>query len=188
MVTIDRSKLAAPVFAQAAAFVVVLVIGGFTGHSSKSPAPAPTHQTSPSASVSAPPAAKGHEAKLTVKVVQEGTDGLTVSGSQVKVVRSASLAPVASGTLNTALQFAATVPAGAYQVCVKPPADWTSTVRNTHTINGYTCVATDVGSAPISVTFRLAPQTQAAQTQAAQTQAAQPQAAQTQAAQTQAAQ
>ncbi len=163
MVTIDRSKLAAPVFAQAAAFVIVLVIGGFTGHSSKSPAPAPTHQASPSASSSTPAAAKGHAAKLTVKVVQDGTDGLTASGSQVTVVKQGSLTPVASGALDPALEFATTVPAGAYQVCVKPPADWTSTVRNTHIINGYTCVATEVGSAPISVTFRLAPQTQAAQ-------------------------
>ena len=162
MVTIDRSKLAAPVFAQAAAFVIVLVIGGFTGHSSKPPAPAPTHQASPSASSGPPAAAKGNAAKLTVKVVQAGTDGLTVSGSQVKVVKQGSLAPVASGTLDPALEFAATVPGGAYQVCVKPPAGWTSTVRNTHIINGYTCVATEVGSAPISVTFRLAPQTQAA--------------------------
>ena len=32
MVMLDRRKLAAPLFAQAAAFVVVLVIGGFTGH------------------------------------------------------------------------------------------------------------------------------------------------------------
>ena len=162
MVTIDRSKLAGPVFAQAAAFVVVLVIGGFTGHS-RSPAPAPSHQVSPGASSSTPAAANGHAAKLAVKVVQVGTDGLSVSGSQVRALKEGSLASVASGTLDTALEFAATVPAGAYQVCVKPPADWTSTVRNTHIIDGYTCVATEVGSAPISVTFRLAPQTQAAQ-------------------------
>ncbi len=59
MVTIDRSKLAAPVIAQAAAFVVVLVIGGFTGHSSKSPpTPALTRQASPSASSGTPAAAK----------------------------------------------------------------------------------------------------------------------------------
>lgn len=163
MVTIDRSKLAAPVIAQAAAFVVVLVIGGFTGHSSKSPTPAPTHQASPSASSGTPAAAQGHAAKLTVKVVQAGTDGLTVSGSQVTVLKQESLALVASGPLDPALEFAATVPAGAYQVCVKPPADWTSTVRNTHIINGYTCVATEVGSASVSVTFRLAPQARAAQ-------------------------
>ncbi len=35
MVMLDRRKLAAPLFAQAAAFVAVLVIGGFTGHSTK---------------------------------------------------------------------------------------------------------------------------------------------------------
>ncbi len=79
------------------------------------------------------------------------------------MLQQGSLALVAPGTLDPALEFAAAVPAGAYQVCVKPPADWTSTVRNTHIINGYTCVATEVGSAPVSVTFRLAPRAQAAQ-------------------------
>ncbi len=166
MVTIDRRKLVAPLFAQAAAFVVVLAIGGFTTHSPKTPAPAPTGpagQASPSVSSSTSAATRGQGAKLTVKVVQQGTDGLTVSGSQVKVVQSASLATVASGQLNTALEFTANLPAGAYQVCVKPPADWASVTRNTHVINGFTCIAADVGAAPSMVTFRLAPQTQAAQ-------------------------
>jgi hypothetical protein len=170
VVTIDRRKLAAPVFAQAAAFVVVLAIGGFTGHSAAAPAartsPPPTSpaaQASPGASSSTPVAARGQGAKLTVKVVQQGTDGLTVSGSQVKVAQSASLATVAAGTLNAALEFAANIPAGAYQVCVKPPADWASTSKNTHMIDGYTCVAAEIGSVSSSVTFDLAPQTQAAQ-------------------------
>ncbi len=172
MVTIDRRKLVAPVFAQAAAFVVVLAIGGFTGHSAAPPAPRPSLtptapasqvQASPGASPGTPAATRGQGAKLTVKVVQQGTNGLIVSGSQVKVVQTASLATVASGALSAALDFTANVPAGAYQVCVKPPVGWASTSKNTHIINGYTCVATDIGSAPSTVTFRQAPQTQAAQ-------------------------
>ena len=69
MVTVDRRKLAAPLFAQAAAFVVVLVIGGFTGHSTTTSGPAHTATPSPIAST----AAKGHGLMLTVQVVEEGT-------------------------------------------------------------------------------------------------------------------
>ena len=36
---LDRRKLAVPLFAQAGAFVVVLVIGGFTGHAAPTPHP-----------------------------------------------------------------------------------------------------------------------------------------------------
>lgn len=167
MVTLDRRKLAAPVFAQAAAFVVVLVIGGFTGHSPKpptvGPSQRPTGQPSPSVRSSSPSAVKGHGTKLTVKVMEDGTDGVSVAGSEVKVVQKATLAGVVSGTLNAALEFAASVPAGTYEVCVNPPAGWTSAVKSTHLINGFVCSATVVSSGPVSVTFRLAPQTQAGQ-------------------------
>jgi hypothetical protein len=163
VVTLDRRMLAAPLFAQAAAFVVVLVIGGFTGHSSNTPVPGPsqgpTHSASPSASSAAPNSTKGQGAKLTVKVVQEGSEGLTLDGSQVKILQKTTLAVVRSGTLNTTLDFAANVPAGAYEVCVNPPIGWTSAVKGTHLINGFICAAADVVSAPKSVTFRLAPQT-----------------------------
>jgi hypothetical protein len=163
VVTLDRRKLAAPLFAQAAAFVVVLVIGGFTGHPAKTPvsgpSQGPTSKASPNASSLTPAPAKGHEAKLTVRVLEEGTDGLTVAGSQVKVLQKTTLAGVASGTLNTALEFAANVPAGAYEVCVNPPIGWTSAVKGTNLINGFICSAADVGSGPKSVTFRLTPQT-----------------------------
>jgi hypothetical protein len=151
---LDRRKLAAPLFAQAAAFVVVLVIGGFTGHSTTTSRPA--HTATPSAIAST--AAKGHGLKLTVQVVEEGTAGLSVSGSQVTVLQNGTLTSVASGTLNPALDFAANVPAGQYQVCINPPIGWASTVRTTHALAGWICTATDVRTGPQLVTFRLAPQ------------------------------
>jgi hypothetical protein len=157
VVTLDRRKLAAPLFAQAAAFVVVLVIGGFTGHASTTPGPAPAHGATPSASASASAstAANGRGLKLTVKVVEEGTAGLSVSGSQVAVLQNGTLTSVASGTLNPALEFAANVPAGQYQVCINPPIGWASTVRTTHALAGWICNAADVRAGPQLVTFRL---------------------------------
>ena len=120
MVMLDRRKLAAPLFAQAAAFVAVLVIGGFTGHASTTSGPA--HGTTPSASTSVSPSAtKGPAHKLTFKVVETGTNGLSVSGSQVTVLADGTLTSVVSGALNSALEFAANVPAGQYQVCVDAP-------------------------------------------------------------------
>jgi hypothetical protein len=165
VVTLGRSKLAAPVLAQAAAFVVVLVIGGFTGHSSSPPGPvttpSPSSSATSSATSSASAPAKGQGAKLTVTVTPEGTDGVSVAGSKTEILQSTTLRTVASGTLDPALKFVATLPAGAYQACVKPPADWTSALKDTHVINGYICGPADVGSAPTSVTFPLAPVPQA---------------------------
>jgi hypothetical protein len=165
VVTLDRRKLAAPVAAQAAAFVVVLVIGGVTHHDTKTPAPAPTHSAAPtsaapaSARATTPNATKAQAAKLTVKVVEQGTDGLSLAGSEVKVLRNGTLTAVASGTLNAALDFAANMTAGEYEVCVKPPIGWTSAIKNTHLVHGYICSVTAVGSAPLAVTFQLTPPT-----------------------------
>ena len=161
MVTLDRSKLVAPVFAQAAAFVVVLAIGGFTHHGGTVPTPGPTpgltHSASPRASSTTPNATKGQAAKLTVKVVEQNTDGVSLTGSEVKVLRNGTLTAVASGTLNAALEFAANMTAGEYEVCVKPPIGWTSAIKNTHLVHGYICSVTAVGSAPQAVTFQLTP-------------------------------
>jgi len=156
---LDRRKLAAPLFAQAAAFVAVLVIGGFTGHASTTSGPA--HGTTPSASTSvsaSPSATKGPAHKLTVKVVETGTNGLSVSGSQVNVLEDGTLTSVVSGALNSALEFAANVPAGQYQVCINPPIGWASAVRTTHALAGWICSAADVRTAPQLVTFRLTSQ------------------------------
>ena len=153
----DRRKLAAPLFAQAAAFVAVLVIGGFTGHAATKAGPGPG--TTPSASPrTSPSATKGPAHKLTVKVTEDGTNGLSVSGSQVNVLQNGTLTSVVSGALNSALEFAANVPAGQYQVCINPPIGWGSAVRTTHVLAGWICSAADVGAGPQLVTFRLTPQ------------------------------
>ena len=163
MVTLDRRKLAAPLFAQAGAFVAVLVIGGFTGHNTSSPGaratPSASVRASPASSATASSAAsKGPALKLTVTVVEKGNDGLSVAGSEVNVLQDGTLASVASGSLDPALEFAANVPAGQYQVCIDPPIGWASAVRGTHVLGGWICSAADLRTAPQQVTFQLAPQ------------------------------
>jgi hypothetical protein len=167
VVTLDRRKLAAPVAAQAAAFVVVLVIGIVHGHTTKTPAPVPAHGASPSArpstpaaDSSSPAAAKGEGggAKLTVTVAEEIAGGLSVAGSQVRVLRDGTTVVIASGTLDTARQFATNLPAGEYEVCVNP-VGWISAVPGTHLIHGFICSLATVGSAPQSVTFHVVPKT-----------------------------
>ncbi len=159
MVTVDRRKLAAPLFAQAAAFVVVLVIGGFTGHTSPpSPGPGPGGTQAPTASASASSASsKGAALKLTVKVIKDG-DGLPLPGSQVNVLQTGTLTSVVTGTLNSALEFASNVPAGQYQVCIDPPIGWGSGVRTTHVLAGWICSPADLRTSPQLVTFRLSTQ------------------------------
>jgi hypothetical protein len=155
---LDRRKLATPLFAQAAAFVVVLVIGGFTGHSSPKAAPTPSVTFTPSASATASSASsKGASLKLTVRVTKDG-DGLPLSGSQVNVLRNGTLASVTTGTLNPGLEFAANVPAGQYQVCIEPPIGWESRVRTTQVLAGWICSPADLRTAPQLVTFRLTSQ------------------------------
>ena len=157
MVMPDRRKLAAPLFAQAGAFIAVLVIGGFTGHASTTSGPA--HGATPGATASTSASAtKGPAHKLTVKVTEEGTNGLSVSGSQVNVLADATLTSVVSGTLNPALEFAANVPAGQYQVCVDAPIGWASAAGTTHVLAGWICSAADVRTGSALVTFRLTPQ------------------------------
>jgi hypothetical protein len=166
VVNLDRGKLAAPLFAQAAAFVAVLIIGGFTGHASTATSGSgsgatPVASFTPSVSVSATASAgatKGPALKLTVTVTETGTDGLSVAGSAVNVLRNGTLTSVASGALDSALQFAANVPAGQYQVCIDPPIGWASAVRGTHVLGGWICSDASLSTAPQLVTFRLTPQ------------------------------
>jgi hypothetical protein len=175
VVMLDRRKLAVPLFAQAGAFVAVLVIGGFTGHAAPT-SPSPGSHGSPGAGVTAsssstaspssagsPAATKGPAVKLSVKVTKEGTNGLSasgndVSGSQVRVLQNGTLDSVASGTLSPSLEYAANVPAGQYQVCVDPPLGWGSTARGTQVLAGWICSAADLRQGPQVVTFRLTPQ------------------------------
>ena len=169
---LDRRKLAVPLFAQAGAFVAVLVIGGFTGHAA--PKPPPGSQGTPGTAVTASPSStaspgdspaadKGPAVKLSVKVTERGTNGLseagdTIAGSPVRVLQTGSLASVASGTLSPAQDYAANVPAGQYQVCIDPPIGWGSEVRSTQVLAGWICSAADLRKGPQVVTFRLIPQ------------------------------
>jgi hypothetical protein len=160
VVTLDRRKLATPLFAQAAAFVAVLVIGGLTGHSSTkvTPASGPGSTPGPTATATASSASsKGAAVKLTIRVIKDG-EGLPLSGSQVNVLQDGTLASVMTGTLNPALEFAANVPAGQYQVCIDPPIGWDSRVRTTHVLAGWICSPADLRTSPQLVTFRLTSQ------------------------------
>src|SRR5690242_14008805 len=162
---LDRRKLAVPLFAQAGAFVAVLVIGGFTGHAAPKPPqgrPGTAVTASPSGTGS-PAADKGPAVKLSVKVTERGTNGLseagdTIAGSPVRVLQTGSLASVASGTLSPAQDYAANVPAGQYQVCINPPIGWGSEVRGTQALAGWICSAADLRKGPQVVRFRLIPQ------------------------------
>ncbi len=162
MVMLDRRKLAAPLAAQAAAFVVVLVIGQFTSHTSP-PAPAPGHTVSASpraiASASASMSAlatKSAARTIFVRVMDHGTGPLSVVGSQVKVLNGA-LTTVASGVLDSTLKYTANdLSAGRYQVCINP-IGWTSATGGTSLFEGWICLPADVtpvGQPPV-VTFRL---------------------------------
>jgi hypothetical protein len=159
LVTVDRRKLATLLFAQAAAFVVVLIIGGFTGHASTPPpGPGPGGTPAPTTTASASSASsKGAALKLTVKVIKDG-DGLPLPGTQVNVLQTGTLTSVVTGTLNPALEFASNVPAGQYQVCIDPPPGWGSKVRTTHVLAGWICSPADLRTSPQLVTFRLSTQ------------------------------
>jgi hypothetical protein len=163
---LDRRKLAVPLFAQAGAFVVVLVIGGFTGHASpKTPSGGPSGTAvtaSPSHTASAA-ATRGPAVKLSVKVTKEGSNGLSESGNDiagrpVQVLQEGSLASVASGRLSSSLEYAGNVPAGQYQVCIDPPLGWGSTARGTQVLADWICSTADLRKGPQVVTFHLTPQ------------------------------
>jgi hypothetical protein len=159
----DRRKLAAPVFAQAVAFVAVLVIGGLTGRSpAPSPAPA-TPAASPHASVTSPAAAKEHQSALAVQVPADAAVGGVALRIPVRVLSSRTLFDVASGTLspnaqNTRLGWTRPMAAGTYQVCARPPAGLRFTDKNTGVLPGWTCTPARVAQgAQAQVTFHLTP-------------------------------
>jgi hypothetical protein len=162
VVMLDRRKLAVPLLAQAGAFVVVLIIGGFTGHVQPKTPSGHAATASPSGTVSSgtvnPGTGRSSGVKLSVKVTEQGTNGPNVAGSQVRVLENGTLASVASGTLDRALGYAANVAAGQYEVCVRPPAGWGSTALGTDGLAGWICSAADLGKGPQLVTFRLSRQ------------------------------
>jgi hypothetical protein len=163
VVMLDRRRLAAPLFAQAGAFVVVLIIGGFTGHSSSGSA---ASTTTPAASPSIPgeasatvPTGAGQGSKLTVRVEGTAATGTVLAGTKVNVLQSSTLASAATGTLNAHLEFAVTVPAGSYQVCLSPATGTGTAIQGNSIVAGWVCRPVQVGAGPKQVLFPLAPGT-----------------------------
>jgi hypothetical protein len=162
VVTLDRRRLAAPLFAQAGAFVVVLIVGGFTGHSSGPAVSTTTPGASPSIAGRATatvPTGAGQGSKLTVKVGGPAATSTALAGTKVKVLQSGTLASAATGTLNTHLELAVTVPPGSYQVCLSPVAGVGSVIQGSSTLAGWICRPVQVGAGPQQVLFPLAPGT-----------------------------
>jgi Caspase domain len=118
----------------------------------------PGSSSTPSARSSTPNAVTAQGVKVTVMVVEDNGGGLSVADSQVQVLRNGTTVVVASGTLNTAREFATNLPEGEYEVCVNP-IGWVSAVPGTHLDHGFICSPTAVGSAPQSVTFHVVPKT-----------------------------
>ena len=130
-----------------AAIGLVIVLVTFFNASNGPPA-SPNLHPSTSTPATTRSTTGGPAVKLTVMVVQESADGLSAAGSEVKVLQNGTLTSVASGALNSALEFAANVPAGQYQVCINPPIGWGSAVRTTHVQAGWICSATDARRGP----------------------------------------
>jgi len=149
VVTLDRRKLTAPLLAQAAAFVVVLVIGGVTGHES------PSHPTVPVAHTSPPRITSAHSTKLTVQVSLHGGIGATTPGVPVEILKDHALTPLMSAQLTEGTPTDLVMPAGDYQVCVNPPAGWMFTGHNTGAVPGLDCTMVDARSPAQTVTFHL---------------------------------
>jgi hypothetical protein len=160
--TLDRRKLAAPVFAQAAAFIVVFVIGVLSGPHG-TPAPQPSHTPTPTpnpptqhVTVSPPGSTTRQLSALTVEVF-EGT--APVPGIPVQVLKSLTLTSEASGVTTqgspgTPMGMTTDVDVGDYQVCVKPPVGWTFTGQNTDALLGSDCSLVHVGPSAQTVQFR----------------------------------
>jgi hypothetical protein len=94
---------------------------------------------------------------LTVKVVQEGSIGLSEPRIPVKVLQGGALTNIESGILNSAQEFVMNVPSGDYQVCIIPPSGWVIAIPRAHAIAGWACIMVNVGSKPDMITVRLTP-------------------------------
>jgi hypothetical protein len=146
----DRRKLAAPVLAQAASFVVVLVIGGFAGHSGTpktNPTPTPT-RSSPAPPASASPSqGKGQQPELTVEVPTTGGIPLDIP---VTVLDETARHVVATGILAPSAQSTGlswtdrSLRPGTYQVCAEPSTRVRFTDRGDGARPGWVCTPVTV--------------------------------------------
>lgn len=174
MATLYRNKLAAPVFAQAGAFVAVLVVGVLTGHGGGKPAPSSSTSTSPQPRISVTshgptspgptphgPTSTGGNTELTI-VIQGSSDfGQALPTVTAEVFEDHSARPLITASLSQSAALSETkvisVPAGhTYQVCVRPPKNFTVTATspNTDAVRGWYCLSEEAGS---TATFDLAP-------------------------------
>jgi hypothetical protein len=159
--TLDRRKLTAPVLAQAAAFVVVLVIGGLTGHGAAKPAPRPSsHPTSPAPHgkvTSRGTTSTVTSTELTIQVAPVA--GVTMPSVAVKILKDdPAKTPVASAQLNQGFAVMRSVPAGhIYQVCVRPAFGWTFTGSSTGALAGWDCKKVAATRQAQTVPFDLTP-------------------------------
>jgi hypothetical protein len=172
----------APVFAAAAAFVLVLVFGKLIDSPSSTPSPNPSGSLKPTATSSSPsPSPKasstgGHVATpttppalipLTVEVTElasaaAGPPVLSISGKVLSEERNATA--VASGTLSpegeTGTNFLWTpsprLAAGSYQVCLQPPTGTTFVGHNTGALPGWFCTKVPLAPDSLPVMFTLA--------------------------------
>jgi hypothetical protein len=173
----------APVFAAAAAFVLVLVFGKLIGSNSPAPNPHPSGSATPTSSFSPSPKTSstgGHVATtptttatpatssaltpLTVEVTEQASvaSGVPVLDIPVQVLpEQRNATPVANGTLLpeganvTSFQFTTRLASGTYQVCVQPPTGTKFLGRNTDALPGSFCTKVRLvpGSPPVMFTL-----------------------------------
>lgn len=174
----------APIFAAAAAFVLVLAFGKLFGSTSAStnpnsslsptPTPAATASSSPTASpkpgstgkvgstiTTAPPAL----VELTVEATEQlgATSGVQVPEIQVRVLPDRKHArPVKTGTLfpevtnPTTFEWSVSLPPATYQVCVQPPTATQFTGTNSGALPGWFCMTVPLAQGSPPVMFTLA--------------------------------
>ena len=168
----DRIRVLAPVSGQVAAFAAVLVLGLVFGHRASSPHPriSPSPTRSRSASSTPIPTVPGPAGKLRV------TASKPAAGDPVAVLNALTPSHRELGKIGADGHFSAQVPLGSYLVCLavqKGYAIGSSKMQVTgsqsatsislralppgvHLPGGpWQCVTTQVGSAPMAMTFDL---------------------------------
>jgi hypothetical protein len=174
----------APIFAAAAAFVLVLAFGKLFSAKSASPIPNPsatatatpaaTPTMTPASSSSSPTAQpsspQGHpgtaQIKLTVQATEfaNATGGVPVTGIPVEVAQNkrngaivgepSSLVP--ENVQDTSFMWATNLPAATYQVCIQPPSGTKVTdLHNTDAQPGWFCTKFTLAPGSALVTFNL---------------------------------
>jgi hypothetical protein len=167
----------APVFAAAAAFVLVLVFGKLLGSNSPIPNPNPSGSPTPTPTSSSSPSPKasssgGHVGtipttppalvQLTVEVTEQaGATSGVPQAIPVQVLSEKRHATPVIGTLfpeanGTNLQWTTSLAAGTYQVCVQPPTGTKFVGPNIDVKSGFSCTVVRLATGSPPVVFTLA--------------------------------